>query len=80
MMRALTTILLFNVFFAAVLIIGLQRVRSKPNVLIDLVHLEEEPTTLNAKPSWQRSNKLFRTWCTLTKLALFRDHRKGSRK
>ena len=42
----LSPLLLFKVFFAAALIIGLQIFSSEPDVLKDLEHLKEESTTV----------------------------------
>ena len=36
--------LLFNIFFAAVLLVALQRFSEDPDILADLVHLQEQPT------------------------------------
>ena len=36
--------LLFNIFFAAALQVALQRISEDPDILADLVHLQEQPT------------------------------------
>ena len=43
--------LLFNIFFAAVLTVVLQRFSEKPAILADLVHLKEPPTSMGPKPA-----------------------------
>ena len=43
--------LLFNIFFAAVLIVFLQRFSEEPAILADLVHLKEPPTSMGPEPA-----------------------------
>ena len=38
--------LLFNIFFAAVLTVALQRFSEEPAILAELVHLKEPPTSM----------------------------------
>ena len=42
--------LLFNIFFAAVLTVVLQRFSEDPAILAGLVHLKEPPTSMGPKP------------------------------
>ena len=43
--------LLFNIFFAAVLTVVLQRFSEEPAILAELVHLKEPPTSLRPEPA-----------------------------
>ena len=43
--------LLFNIFFADVLTVVLQRLGEDPAILADLVHLEEPPTSMGPEPA-----------------------------
>ena len=43
--------LLFNIFFAAVLTIVLQRFSEEPAILAELVHLKEPPTSMGPEPA-----------------------------
>ena len=43
--------LLFNIFFAAVLIVVLQRFSEEPAILAELVHLKEPPTSMEPEPA-----------------------------
>ena len=43
--------LLFNIFFAAVLTVVLQRFSEEPAVLAELVHLKEPPTSMGPEPT-----------------------------
>ena len=43
--------LLFNIFFAAVLTLVLQRCGEKPAILAELVHLKEPPTSMGPEPA-----------------------------
>ena len=43
--------LLFNIFFAAVLIVVLQRFNEEPALLAELVHLKEPPTSMGPEPA-----------------------------
>ena len=43
--------LLFNIFFAAVLTVVLQRVSEEPAILAELVHLKEPPTSMGPEPA-----------------------------
>ena len=43
--------LLFNIFFAAVLTVVLQRFSEKPAILAELVHLKEPPTSMGPEPA-----------------------------
>ena len=43
--------LLFNIFFAAVLTVGLQRFSEEPTILAELVHLKEPPTSMGPEPA-----------------------------
>ena len=43
--------LLFNIFFAAILNIVLQRFSEEPAILADLVHLKESPTSMGPDPA-----------------------------
>ena len=59
----LSPLLYFNVFFATVPIIGLQGSRLEPDVLRDVVHLKEEPTTKGAKPELAKIVSIFVQVC-----------------
>ena len=43
--------LLFNIFFAAVLTVVLQRFSEEPAILAELVHLKEPPTSMGPEPA-----------------------------
>ena len=43
--------LLFNIFFAAVLTVVLQRFNEEPAILAELVHLKEPPTSMGPEPA-----------------------------
>ena len=43
--------LLFNIFFAAVLTVVLQRFSEDPAILAELVHLKEPPTSMGPEPA-----------------------------
>ena len=43
--------LLFNIFFAAVLTVVLQRFSEEPAILAELVHLKEKPTSVGPEPA-----------------------------
>ena len=43
--------LLFNIFFAAVQAIALQRFSEEPAILAELVHLKEPPTSMRPEPA-----------------------------
>ena len=43
--------LLFNIFFAAVLTVVLQRFSEEPTILTELVHLKEPPTSMGPEPA-----------------------------
>ena len=43
--------LLFNIFFAAVLTVVLQRFSEEPTILAELVHLKEPPTSMGPEPA-----------------------------
>ena len=43
--------LLFDIFFAAVLTVVLQRFSEEPAILAELVHLKEPPTSMGSKPA-----------------------------
>ena len=43
--------LLFNIFFAAVLTVVLQRFSVEPAILAELVHLKEPPTSMGPEPA-----------------------------
>ena len=43
--------LLFNIFFAAMLTIVLQRYIEEPAILAELVHLKEPPTSMGPEPA-----------------------------
>ena len=43
--------LLFNIFFAALLTVVLQRFSEEPATLADLVHLKEPPTSMGPEPA-----------------------------
>ena len=43
--------LLFNIFFAAVLTVVLQRFSEDPVILAELVHLKEPPTPMGPEPA-----------------------------
>ena len=43
--------LLFNIFFAAVLTVVLQRFSEEPAILAELVHLNEPPTSMGPEPA-----------------------------
>ena len=43
--------LLFNIFFAAVLTVVLQRFSEEPAILAELVHLKELPTSMGPEPA-----------------------------
>ena len=43
--------LLFNIFFAAVLTVVLQRFSEDPAILAKLVHLKEQPTSMGPEPA-----------------------------
>ena len=43
--------LLFNIFFAAVLTVVLQRLSEEPAILAELVHLKEQPTSMGPEPA-----------------------------
>ena len=43
--------LLFNIFFAAVLIVVLQTFMEEPAILAELVHLKEPPTSMGPEPA-----------------------------
>ena len=45
----LSSPLLFNIFFAAVLLIALQRFSRNADILADLVHLDESPKDMGPK-------------------------------
>ena len=44
--------LLFNIFFAAVLTVVLQRFSEEPAILAELVHLKEPPPSMGPEPLW----------------------------
>ena len=43
--------LLFNIFFAAVLAVVLQRFNEDPAILAEMVHLKEPPTSMGPEPT-----------------------------
>ena len=45
--------LLFNIFFAVVLTVVLQRFSDKPAILVELVHLKEPPTSMGPEPAME---------------------------
>ena len=44
--------LLFNIFFAHVLLVAPQRFSVDPDILADIVHLQENPAKLGRKRQW----------------------------
>jgi len=45
--------LLFNIFFAAALLVALQRFSEDPDILADLVHLQEQPTKVGPETAME---------------------------
>ena len=68
--------LLFNVFFAAKLIIALERFSKGADILADL-HLQEQPSKLAMKWHWDVCGVLFGRCCMLTTLASCRGRHAG---
>ena len=72
--------LLFNIFFAAVLNVVLQRFTEKPAILAELVHLKEPSTSMGPEPAMDYVPFVVRcgACCTRMTPAWSRDHRRGS--
>ena len=69
--------LLFNVFFAAILLVALERFSKDADILADLIHLEEQLSKVARKRHWNVCGVLFGESFMLTTCALCRGRRAG---
>ena len=71
--------LLFNVFFAAILLVALliERFRKDAGILADLIHLQEQPSKVALKRRWNVCGVLIGGCCMLTTRASCRGRRAG---
>ena len=69
--------LLFNVFFAAILLVVLERFSKDVGILADITHLQEQRRKLALKRHWNVHGVLFGGCCMLTTRASCRGRRAG---
>ena len=69
--------LMFDVFFAAILRVVLERFSKDAGILADLIHLHEQPSKLALKRHWNVCGALFGGCCMLTTRASCHGRRAG---
>ena len=70
--------LLFNIFFAAVLNVVLQRFSEEPAILDELVHLKEPTTSMGPEPAMDYVRRAVWGMLYADDACIYRDHRRGS--
>ena len=69
--------LLFNIFFTAALLVAVQRFSEDPDILDDLVHLQEQPAKVGPETAMDAYAVLCGGCCMPTMRASCHGHRRG---
>ena len=69
--------LLFNVFFAAILLVVLERFSKDAGILANFIHLEEQPSKIGPETALECVGRAVWGCCMLTTRALCRCRRAG---
>ena len=75
--RCVLSPLLFNVFFAAILLVALERFSQDAGIRADIIPLQKQPRKLSLKRHWNVFGVLFGGYCMLTTHASCRGRRAG---
>ena len=70
--------LLFNIFFAVVLSVVVQKVSEKPAILAELVHLKGPSTSVGPEPAMDYVRRVVRGMLYADDVCMVRDRRRGS--
>ena len=66
---------LFNVFFAAILLVALETFSKDAGILADLIHLQEQPSKVGPETALECVRRAIWGCCMLTTSTSYRDHR-----
>ena len=69
--------LLFNVFFAAILLVVLERFSKNAGIVADLIHLQEQPSKVGPETALECVRRTIEGCCMLTTRASYRGRRAG---